>query len=154
MQTAQQGDRVQVHYKKHFTDGSSTSSRGRAPIEVTVGVNHPRLPGLGSALVGLSPGTRTTLTVPAELAYGVSDPKRIHRLSRKRFPENATLQVGKWVRLTNDRGRRRFIRILKVSDQVVVVDANHRWAGQAMSVEVELVCIQSDGSIPDSQDNK
>ncbi len=142
MQTAKHGDHVQVHYKKHFQDGSKSSTRGREPVEVTVGVDHPRLPGLGSALVGLAPGTRTTLTVPAELAYGVSDPKRIHRMSRKRFPETATLPIGKWIRFTNDHGRKRLIRILKVDDRVVVVDANHRWAGQAMEVEVELVGIR------------
>src|SRR5262245_28931282 len=81
MQTAQQGDRVQVHYVKHFQDGSVASSRGRAPLELTVGVNHPRLPGLGLALVGLAPGTRTKLTVPPEQAYGLSDPSRVHRWS-------------------------------------------------------------------------
>ncbi len=143
MQTAQHGDRVRVHYNKRFQDGTVTSSRGRDPVEMTVGVNHPRLPGLGTALVGLAPGTRTTLTIPAELAYGQANPKRIHRLSRKRFPANATLQIGKWVRFTNDRGRRRLIRVLEVSDRVVVVDANHRWAGLAMEVEVELIGIQN-----------
>src|SRR5262249_19750217 len=61
MRTARPGDRVQVHYVKRFQDGSVTSSRERGPLEVTIGVDHPRLPGLGLALVGLSPGTRTTI---------------------------------------------------------------------------------------------
>ena len=70
MPTAQLGDRVQVHYVKRLQDGSRASSRGRAPLEVVVGENHPRLPGLGMALVGLAPGTRTTVLVSAENAYG------------------------------------------------------------------------------------
>jgi peptidylprolyl isomerase len=151
MQTAQHGDHVQVHYKKNFQDGSTASSRGRAPLDMTVGVNHPRLPGLGLALVGLAPGTRAKVFVPAEQAYGLPNPKRIHRLSRKRFPQQATLQIGKWVRFTNNQGRRRMIRILEVNDQMVVVDANHRWAGQAMELEVELLGIQGPGSDTDSE---
>src|SRR5262245_5336804 len=69
MQTAQQGDRVQVHYVKRFQDGSVASSRDRGPLELTIGTDHPRLPGLGSALVGLAPGACATVNVPAGRAY-------------------------------------------------------------------------------------
>ena len=46
MQTVQSGDRVEVHYVKRFQDGSVVSSHSRMPLELTVGVAHPRLPGL------------------------------------------------------------------------------------------------------------
>jgi hypothetical protein len=106
-----------------------------------VGIDHPRLPGLGLALVGLLPGEGTALRVPAEHAYGLSDPSRVRRWSRKRFPGHATLTVGKWVRVTSDRGRSRLVRILEVSGKLVVVDTNHRGAGQALELEVELLAI-------------
>jgi FKBP-type peptidyl-prolyl cis-trans isomerase 2 len=143
MQTAQLGDRVRVHYVKRFPDGSVASSRDRAPLEVTVGVDHPRLPGLGLTLVGLTPGTRATISVPPELAYGPPDPGRIRRWNRTRFPKDQVLPVGKWVRFLNPQGQRRMVRILEVRGQTVVVDTNHRWAGQAMNLEVELVGIQA-----------
>jgi FKBP-type peptidyl-prolyl cis-trans isomerase 2 len=143
MQTAQVGDRVQVHYVKRFQDGSVASSRDRVPLEVTVGIDHPRLPGLGLALVGLAPGARTKISVPAELGYGLVDPARVHRWARARFPKGRPLPVGKWVRITTTQGRRRLVRILEVRDQLVVVDTNHRWAGQALELEVELIGIQA-----------
>src|SRR5947209_4692372 len=118
MRTAQPGDQVQVHYAIRSQDGSKASSRGRAPIHLTVGVDHRRLPGLGLALVGLAPGARTTLQVPAEQAYGLSDPTRIHNWSRKRFPREAALRIGTWVRLTNKQGRRRLVRILVVTEDM------------------------------------
>ena len=149
MQTAQPGDRVQVHYVKRFQDGSVASSRAHAPLEITVGIDHPRLPGLGSALVGLAPGTRTTVRVPPERAYGQSDPARVHRLARRRFPKDQTLPVGKWVRLQNQQGRRRLVRILEVRGPMVVVDTNHRLAGQSLELEVVLVGIQA----PDTGSN-
>lgn len=143
MQTAQPGDRVQVHYVKRFQDGSVASSHNRPPLQVTVGEAHPRLPGLGLALVGLSPGNSTRVTVPAEQAYGAADATRVHRWARWRFPKDQPLPVGKWVPFQTSQGRRRRIRIVEVHDNMVVVDTNHRWAGQALELEVKLVGIQA-----------
>jgi FKBP-type peptidyl-prolyl cis-trans isomerase 2 len=148
MRTAQMGDRVQVHYLKRFENGTVLSSRSGAPLDVTVGEDHPRLPGLGSALVGLPPGSRTKLTVPVELAYGPPDPRRVRRLPRARFPRHPALVVGKWVRVADRQGRPHRVRILDVREQSVVVDANHPGAGQAMVLEVFLVRIQDDGAGP------
>ena len=152
MRTVQQGDRVRVHYVKRFQDGSVASSRSGdgAPLELTVGTDHRRLPGLGSGLVGLAPGNHVTLSVPAERAYP-PDPGRIFRLARARFPEHQALPVGKWVRIPDGRGRRRLVRIVEVRDQVVVVDTNHPRAGQALELEVELISIQPPDAAADLQ---
>lgn len=143
MQTARPGDRVHVHYVKRFQDGSTTSSHARAPLELTVGVDHPRLPGLGLALVGLAPGGTTTVNVPPDRAYGLPDPARVRRWARKRFPENRALAVGKWVPIVSTQGRRRLVRIVEVRGKIVIVDTNHRRAGQAMELQVELLSIQA-----------
>src|SRR5262249_29733656 len=119
MQTAQPGDRVRVHYANRFRDGSVASSRGRAPIELTVGSDHPRLPGLGLALVGLTPGASTTISVPPERAYGPSDPSRVRRWARTRFPEDQPLQVGEWARVLSRAGRPRPVPILEVHDHIL-----------------------------------
>jgi FKBP-type peptidyl-prolyl cis-trans isomerase 2 len=145
MQTVQQGDRVAVHYLKRFQDGSGASSRDRAPLELTVGIDHPRLPGLGLALVGMAPGSSTRVSVPSEHAYGPPDPARVHRLARSRFPKDQPLSVGTWVRVQNRRGRGRLVRILEVGDKLVVVDTNHRWAGLEMKLKVELIGIRAPG---------
>ena len=46
MQTARLGDSVWVRYVKRTQDGSVVPARSRTPVEMTVGVDHPRLPGL------------------------------------------------------------------------------------------------------------
>ena len=149
MRTAAKGDRVQVHYVKHYQHGSVVSSRSRcdAPLELTVGMDNRRLPGLGLRLVGLAPGNHVKLRVPAEQAHGLPDPSRIRRLARIRFPRGKRLEVGKWVRILDNRGRRRPVRILEVTDQVVVVDANHPRAGQAVDLDVELIAIQGPDTV-------
>jgi len=148
MQTVQQGDRVQVHYRKRFQDGSAASSRPKAPLELTVGVEHPRLPGLGLALVGLAPGGSATISVPAGKAYGPADPTRIRRCARSRFSKEQSLAVGKWVQLLDRQGRRHAVRIVEVRGQTVVVDTNRRGAGQSLELEVKLIEILPAGRNP------
>jgi peptidylprolyl isomerase len=141
MRTAQLGDRVQVHYLKRLEDGSVASSRGRGPLELTVGISHPRLPGLGAALVGLAAGQSTTLRIPPEQAYGLRDPSRVRDLDRRRFPPEHTFIIGEWTHAVSRRGRR-LVRVLEVREDVVVVDGNHRGAGQALELKVKLLSIQ------------
>lgn len=142
MPTVQAGDRVQVHYVKRFQDGSVASSRRRPPLELTVGVAHPRLPGLGLALVGLAPGSSTTVSVAPEQAYGPTAPDRVRQLARSRLPGDQPLRTGQWVPVELRTGRRRFVRVLEVRGQVVVVDTNRRGAGQTLQMEVQLLSIQ------------
>jgi peptidylprolyl isomerase len=141
MRVVQQGDKVEVLYVKRFQDGSVVSSRGKPPTEVTVGVDHPRLPGLGLALVGLAVGESRKLIVSAQHAYGLSNPLRIRSLARTRFAEHKDLSVGKWVRVRDRRHHRRLVRVLEIRENLVVVNANHRWAGQSLELEVEVVAI-------------
>jgi len=152
MQSAQIGDRVQVHYVKRLQGGSVASSRTRAPIELTVGTDHPRLPGLGSALVGMVPGASVKVSVPPEQAYGPSDAARVRRLARTRFTAEQLLRVGKSVRVLDRKGRSHAVRILEVKGKSVVVDTNHRFAGQALELEVELLRIQAPASGPGTTD--
>jgi FKBP-type peptidyl-prolyl cis-trans isomerase 2 len=140
MRTAQQGDRVLVHYVMRCQDGSRSSSRGKTPLELIVGTPHRRLPGLGLSLAGMAPGERITLTVPPEQGYGLPDPTRQRRWHRKRFGQQASLQIGQWVRVDAG-GRDRLVRVLEVNDKMVLVDTNHPRAGQTLHLEVELLTI-------------
>ncbi len=140
MQTAQPGDRIQVHYAKRFQDGSVVSSKNKGPLEITVGVDDPRLPGLGLALVGLSPGQTTMLTLSAEEAYGPVNSDKIVRCSRKRFGQNEKLEAGHLAHMKTKRGQR-VVRVMEVHENDVLVNANHPWAGQRMEMKVRLQSI-------------
>jgi peptidylprolyl isomerase len=141
MSTVRAGDCVQVHFVKRFQNGAVTRSRKDSPLELTAGVTHSRLPGLGTALVGLAPGGRATVAVPPEEAYGPRDPLLVRRLARSYFAADAALAPGKWVRATDRRGHKRLVRIVKTKGQVVIADLNHPWAGQSMVIEVEVIAV-------------
>ncbi len=143
MRTVQQGDQVQVHFVKRSQRGEVVSSRGRAPLELEVGKENRRLPGLGLALVGMSAGQQVVVSVPAQLAYGPPGPARLRRVARSRFTQDRVLTVGRWVRVTNRNGSRRLVRVVEVNDNSVVIDTNHRWAGQDVILEVEVLAIHT-----------
>lgn len=142
MRVVQRGDTIQVHYVKVFQDGSVVSSRGKLPTELTVGTDHPRLPGLGLELVGLAVGESRTFIVPAKRAYGPFNPRRIRRVARWRFAGNKALSVGQWVRVWDRQHRRRLVRIVEIGEITVIVDANHRWAGQSLELEITVIAIR------------
>jgi FKBP-type peptidyl-prolyl cis-trans isomerase 2 len=142
MRVIQQGDKVAVRYVKVFQDGSTFSSHGKSPAELSVGIDHPRLPGLGLSLVGLTVGESRTFIVPARDAYGPFNPKLIRRMARWRFAEHEDLCVGQWVRVWDRQCRRRLVRIVTIGEETVIVDANHRWAGQSLELEVTVAAIR------------
>jgi FKBP-type peptidyl-prolyl cis-trans isomerase 2 len=142
MRTSQVGDRVRVHFIQTFQDGLVRSSRSKeAPLELTVGTDHPRLPGLGLGLVGLAEGQAVALDIPAERAYGVTDADRIKRVSRERFAADEGMAPGRRARMRLRRGGARTVRIVEASGSSIVVDLNHPRSGQSVRVQVELLAI-------------
>jgi FKBP-type peptidyl-prolyl cis-trans isomerase 2 len=144
MRTSQVGDRVLVHFVKRYADGAVRSSRARdaAPLGVTVGTRHPRLPGLGDELVGLRAGDSARFTVPADRAFGAADPARVVSVSRSRFEADATLAAGECARMRLADGRARRVRVVEVRGTRVMVDANNPRCGQALDLEVEVVAFE------------
>lgn len=142
MRTSQFGDRVRVHYVQTFEDGTVRSSRtGGAPLDVIVGTDHRRLPGLGLNLVGLAEGQRVTLDIPAERAFGAPDPACVRPVARTRFAEDQHLAPGTRTRMRLRGNRCRTVRVVELRGRLVVVDLNHPRCGQSVRVEVELVTI-------------
>jgi FKBP-type peptidyl-prolyl cis-trans isomerase 2 len=128
---------------QRFQDGSVRSSRAREgeALELTVGTEHRRLPGLGLGLVGLAEGQVVAFDIPAERAYGLTDPNRIKRVSRTRFAADEDVIPGRQARMRLSRERTRTIRVVEVSGSSVVVDLNHPRSGQSVRVQVELITI-------------
>lgn len=153
MRVIERGDKVQVHYMKVFQDGSTVSSHNKAPTELTAGTDHPRLPGLGLTLIGLNQGGSRTFLVPAQDAYGPFNPRLIRRMARWRFAGHEDLRVGQWVRVWDRSHRRRLVRIVKIGEETVVVDANHRWAGQSLELEVRVISFRGPEAASSAEDD-
>jgi FKBP-type peptidyl-prolyl cis-trans isomerase len=68
---AKAGDMVEVHYTGTLSDGTvfDTSRKRDEPIRFMLGVGKV-IPGWDKGLLGMKPGGKRKLTIPAELAYG------------------------------------------------------------------------------------
>ncbi|WIY52997.1 peptidylprolyl isomerase [Devosia sp. YIM 151766] len=139
MAIAQSGDLVRINYSGRLLDGTSfDSSEGRAPLEFTIGQGQV-ISGLEQHLTGMETGQKSTVTIPAEAAYGPRREEAIQQLDRAKMPSGIDPQIGTQLQARTADGGMLPIRIVGVDEHSVTVDANHPLAGQDLVFEVELV---------------
>src|ERR1700744_1399464 len=138
MQQVKKGDKVRVHYHGKLTNGETfDSSEGRAPLEFVVGAGM-MIKGFDAAVVGMSPGEKKTVNIPAGEAYGEYNEELLVEFPRDRFPADLTPEVGMQLTMTNGSGQHIPVTIAAVKDDVVVLDSNHFLAGKELVFDITL----------------
>ena len=133
---AQAGDTVSLHYRGTLDDGTEfDSSAGREPLVFTLGAGQV-IAGFDDAVAGMEVGDKKTFRLEPEQAYGERSDDLVITVPAENAPED--LQVGQQVALGNAPAV--VVSIEENGD--VVVDANHRLAGEALTFDVELVGIE------------
>jgi peptidylprolyl isomerase len=93
----------------------------------------------------MEPGEERTVTIPAEQAYGPHLPELVVAVDRAEFSVDIEPEVGQ--RLQVQQGDEVIVmRVAEVSDEQVMIDANHPLAGQNLTFDLELVEIR--GHVP------
>lgn len=142
MTQAKKGDTVRMHYKGTLSDGSVfDSSEGREPLQFTIGAGQI-IPGLEQAVEGMGAGDEKTVTIPAAEAYGDYQPQARQGIPRDQIPDNIPLQVGGRLQVQTPEGRAVPVTVTEISDEVVVLDANHPLAGKDLTFAVEIVDVE------------
>ena len=135
---AKPGDRVRIHYTGTLRDGSVfDSSAGRDPLEFTVGAGMV-IAGFDRAVTGMTVGERKTVSIPAGQAYGERSDALVRAVPREQFPDHLQPSVGDQLRM-GQAGRTMVVTVREVSDEGVVLDANHPLAGEELTFALELV---------------
>ncbi|MEZ5594514.1 MAG: peptidylprolyl isomerase [Gammaproteobacteria bacterium] len=139
MTQAKSGDTVRVHYTGTLNNGSQfDSSIGREPLEVKLG-SGAVIPGFDAALQGMQVGESKTVTIPAEQAYGEQRPEALQEYPRSALPEDLEIEVGMQLQGQMPNGQSVMLVVANVSDEMVLLDANHPLAGQDLTFDLELV---------------
>lgn len=102
--TLENGSLVRTTFAEVAADPSQPKAeayeapKGFVPEEVVAGDNSS-VPGLAEAVLGLPPGGRRDVVVPAEKGYGPSDPAKIAHIRRvKRVPKTFRLPAAEYVK--------------------------------------------------------
>ena len=132
---AADGDMVAVHYVGTLDDGSEfDSSRGREPLEFEVGTDQV-IAGFDNAVRGMSVGDTKTVRIPAEDAYGPIDDELVFPVAIEDAQEDVAL--GDEVLIDGVI----YGRVVSIDETQVIIDTNHRFAGQALTFDIELMSI-------------
>ena len=137
-----QGDVVRIHYTGRFEDGQVfDTSADRDPLEFVAG-GPQVIPGVSNAVVGMEEGEKKTVTLSPEDGYGQRNPALEQTIARNQLPEE--VNVGDQLRAVQGE-QETAVWIRELNDETALIDANHPLAGRALTFEVELVSVASEG---------
>src|SRR5690554_3026185 len=141
MTEVKSGDTVHIHYTGTLTDGTVfDSSDGRDPLKFEVGSGQI-IPGLDTAMPGMTVGEKKVVEVSADQAYGPVDPNARQQVPREGIPADIPLDLGTQLQVQTENGEVMPVTVLEVTEEHVTLDANHALAGKDLTFDIELVAI-------------
>ncbi len=159
MATVKQGDKVRINYTGKLEDGSIFDTTIKeagccdddsdccdddgcgcesGPMEMTLG-NEDFFLQVEEALIGMAPGEKKTVVIPAEDAFGEYDEDEVFAISREQLTGEIVPEVGMELELTGDDDEPVEVVVVEVSEDTITVDANHPLAGENITYEIELL---------------
>ena len=147
--TAQEGDKVVLHYKGTLDDGTefdNSHERGE-PMKVILGNGH-LIDGFDEAIRGVSDGETKSFTLTPDEAYGDRDDDAVTTLEKSMFPDDFEFTEGMTIPLSNEEGRNFMTTLIEEGDSDVTVDFNHPLAGKNLTFEVEVISVVPKESLP------
>lgn len=149
MAQAKSGDKVRVHYTGRLDDGNifdssegfveeSGDSRPGEPMEFVIGEGN-LIPKFEQAVIGLEPGQRVEVKIPADDAYGQRAEEMVAVIERSEIPEGINPEAGQNMEVVLEDGTPLPVLVTDVTDTSVTLDANHPLAGMDLTFDIKLV---------------
>lgn len=137
-------DNVVVYFHYALIDEQDEvldGSKGGDPIPYLHGY-HNIVPGLEKALTDRSAAEHFRVSLTPLEAYGEIDEDKIYDVERKLFTDMPDLSIGLMCHMTNESGEDELVSVVDIDDEVVTVDANHPYAGQSLTFDVEIISVR------------
>ena len=133
------GDVVKVHYTGTLVNGEQfDSSAGREPLEFTVGAGQ-MIKGFDAAMPGMIVGDKKTINIEPADAYGEKSEEAIIEFPKENIPADMKLEPGMQLTLSDQAGNPFPVTVAEIKEDIIILDANHFLAGQALIFDIELV---------------
>ncbi|MGD0400502.1 MAG: peptidylprolyl isomerase [Syntrophobacteraceae bacterium] len=138
------GDIIRVHYHGTLEDGTVFSStyQEKEPFEFAVGKGSV-LPGFEQAVIGMSVGDTTSISIPPEEAYGQHRKEFVFMMNKSQAPAGLNLEIGKRLQIRTNQGKETIATITAITEDSVILDANDPLAGKTLKFDIELIEILS-----------
>ena len=141
MAAAKKGDNVKIHYKGTLQDGTVfDSSEGREPLGFTLGGGQV-IPGFDEAVMGMSEGEAKNVTIPVDKAYGPRNDELVLPVPLSQVPADLKPEVGQQLQMGGPDGQPVMVKIIDITDEHIMLDANPPLAGEDLIFDLELVAI-------------
>ena len=137
--TVKRGDRVKVHYKGFFEDGTvfDRSAEGE-PLEFTIGKKMV-IPGFENGVIGMEEGETKRVSIPPEDAYGPHRDDLVLVMEKSEMPSDIIPSVGMRLEASFPKGITAKVTITDITEEKVTLDANHPPVGEKLTFELNLI---------------
>jgi FKBP-type peptidyl-prolyl cis-trans isomerase SlyD len=131
---------VTMHYKVVNAQGQLLD-KAQEPTSYLHGGYDNTLPKIEEALEGQEVGFATTLNLAAADAFGERDESLVQTISKKDFPPG--VKVGGQLRGRTPDGQEQVFNVVKIKGDQVILDGNHPWAGQNLSLSLKVLEVRA-----------
>lgn len=139
---AEDGDTVRIDYTLSLSDGTVYQTTvGNQPLEFVIGEGS-MLADFEEAVIGMKAGESKTVTIAATDAYGEYREDLIIKIKRSQIQGGEDVKIGDYLTVTNSDGRTSQVKVIDVSDDDVIIDANYPLAGEDLTFKIDLLEIK------------
>lgn len=132
------GSVVGIDYSLHLGDGRVIDASGPGEPLTYLHGEGQIVPGLESALEGLSIGDQKQVVVAPGDGYGEHDPRGVQEVPRAAFPAEFDPQPGMELTAEGPDGEPVPFAVREVRPESVVIDLNHPLAGKTLHFDVTV----------------
>lgn len=141
MSQAKKGDLVKVHYTGTLDDGTMfDSSDGSEPLQFVIGEGM-LIPAFEQAIVGMLPGDSKSVHIVAEEAYGNFMEELVFEVPKDQIPPQIVPIEGLQLQVGQEDGSTTPVKVVKITEDKVFLDANHPLSGKDLNFSLTLVSI-------------
>ena len=117
------------------------SSKNSSPLEYLHG-NGNLIPGLEAQLEAKSAGEKISAVVAPKDAYGEYDQKLVIEVPRTQFDSKTPIEIGMQFQ-ADTAGGPTIVKVTKIENDTVTIDANHELAGKTLYFDVNIVDVRN-----------